>query len=100
MSEIFYTRHFMTQDSENGPEYKVQNLFKATFIDNKLKIYINLTDSDDEGKLHVDQPFSPYHIDSEIGEPDENGVRQRVIKQFNRPWLSDSEAFVFARGKK
>ena len=42
MSEIFYTRHYMTQDSENGPEYKVQNLFRATFIDNKLKIYINL----------------------------------------------------------
>lgn len=95
MSEIFYSKEKITNDSDGNPVFGTQ-LFKATFINNNLKVYL-VDDSDDEGKIHLNQPNSPYSIDSEIGEPDENGITQRVIVQYNRPWANDSEAFAFVR---
>ena len=95
MSEIFYSKEKITNDSDGNPIFSKQ-LFKATFINNNLKVYL-VNDSDDEGKLFKVQNNSPYHLDSEVGAPDENGITQRVIVQYNRPWANDSEAFAFVR---
>lgn len=95
MSEIFYSKEKITNDSDGNPVFGTQ-LFKATFINNNLKVYM-VDDSDDEGVLFILQNRSPYHIDSEVGDPDENSITQRVIKEYNRPWANDSEAFAFVR---
>lgn len=93
MSEIFYSKEKITNDSDGNPVFSTQ-LYKATFINNNLKVYM-VDDSDDVGKIHLNQPNSPYSIDSETGDADENGIRQLVVKTYNRPWANDSEAFAF-----
>lgn len=95
MSTIFYKKDKITSDSDNNPIIGKQ-LYKATFINNNLRVY-SVDDSDDEGVIFLIQNRSPFHIDSEVGAPDENGITQREIKEYNRPWANDSEAFAFVR---
>lgn len=94
MSTKFFTRLQQTVDSD-GTLSTSNELLKATFINNKLKIY-TVSDSDDAGIILLNQPNSPFASDSETKDSDGNGNMLRVITQYNRPWENDSEAFAYA----
>ena len=80
----------------NGVQTPVLN--KAVFENGGLKVYTDLVDSSDIGRLFVDQPNSPWDRDSAAGPADENGIIPLTIVEYNRPWDSAGEALNWAAG--
>ena len=94
MSEkFFYTDGVVDSNGDQTPV-----LHKAIFENGGLKVYTDLADSSDEGRLFVNQPNSPWDRDSAAGPADENGIVPLTIVEYNRPWDSAGEAFNWAIG--
>ena len=94
MSEkFFYTDGVV---DSNGVQTPVLN--KAVFENGGLKVYTELEDSSDAGRLFVNQPNSPWDRDSAAGPADENGIIPLTIVEYNRPWDSAGEALNWAVG--
>lgn len=73
-------------------------LNKAVFENGGLKVYTDLADSSDTGRLFVNHPNSPWDRDSAAGPADENGIIPFTIVEYNRPWDSAGEALNWAAG--
>ena len=100
MSEIFF---YTNGVDSNGTQIQILN--KAIYHDSSgaLSGYTNLQDSSDVGIINLNQPFSPFHVDSDTGETDSDGAGNvfyvKDIVQFNRPWDSSGEAFSWIRSR-
>jgi len=93
--KYFYTDGAV--DSNGLNQTSVLN--KAVFENGGLKVYTDLADSSDTGRLFIVQDNSPWDRDSAAGPADENGVIPLTIVEYNRPWDSAGEAFNWVVGE-
>jgi len=99
MATTEYISYEQIEDSDSN--FVTKNYIAKLVADGGLKIYKELVDSADNGMLYLDQPFSPYHRDSDTGVIDSDGDGNtftiKEIVEWNRPWDSDGEAIKFGR---